>query len=173
MPLGVIVDTSFLITLVGEARRNHEAAVAYWKQIKETGIPIYLSTIVVSEFEVRQVIDDDIRLACVPVLFTWQHALRAAKFQKLRDREREKAEGDDRTVVSDDIKIIAQAVELNVSYAITDDHNTFAKFTARWREEGRITFQTLILRDGFTKAHFEPPKRLTAEDLFANRPTPE
>jgi predicted nucleic acid-binding protein len=167
MSLGVILDTSFLITLAGEKRENHAAAVAYWKHFKESGIPIYLSTIVVSEFEVKQAIDDGMRLSCIPALFTWQDALRTSKLARLRKRAQEQAEGDDRVAVSDDIKIIAQAVERDVAYAITDDCDTFAKFALRWREEGHVNFVTLALRDGFDIGYFKKggPDLLTKQGI--------
>ena len=50
MSAGVLLDTSYLITLADKNRPHHEAARRYWKYFLENEIPIYLSTVVVSEF---------------------------------------------------------------------------------------------------------------------------
>ena len=60
MSAGIILDTSFLITLAGPDRTHLTAAKNYWKHFSETGIPIYLPIIVVSEFCVRQEIPPEI-----------------------------------------------------------------------------------------------------------------
>lgn len=160
MPSGVLIDTSFLITLADNTRANHAAAVQYWKHFKDSGMPIYLSVIVVSEFEVRQEIPEGIRQACVPLVFNWSDAALTAKF----DRHREKEEG---TAVKDDIKLIAQAVGHDVAFVITDDHQTFAKYSNRLREAGRVKFNTLVLRDGFDVGHFRKggPDLLTQQGI--------
>lgn len=150
MGVGALVDTGFLISLAREDRDNHDAAVAYWRYLRENNILIFLSVIVVSEFEVKQPIDDRIRRACIPLLFNWNDATCAAEF----DRIREKESGAERQAVKDDIKIIAQAVQADVAYVITDDHNTFAKYAERLREKGLVRFSTIVLRDGFDAGHF-------------------
>jgi hypothetical protein len=47
MPAGVVLDTSFLITLAGPQRSNFKAAREYWKHFIENGIPIFLPTIAI------------------------------------------------------------------------------------------------------------------------------
>jgi len=53
-----LLDTSFLITLANPARPQHETAKRYLRECIQRQIPLYLSTIVVSEFQVRQSIND-------------------------------------------------------------------------------------------------------------------
>lgn len=154
MPQKVIVDTGFLISLGLEKRDNHLAAKAYWKHFKETGMLVYLSTIVVAEFEIVDPIDDEIRLSCIPVNFNWPDARLAAKFERFRDRAKEKEEKASRVAVRDDIKIIAQAANLEVDYVITDDHDTFERYYTRLRDESLVNFKILVLRDGFDIGHF-------------------
>ena len=55
---GALVDTSFLISLVKPAEANHGAAKSYYKGCLERQIPLYLSTIVISEFTVKQAVID-------------------------------------------------------------------------------------------------------------------
>lgn len=42
MPAGVILDTSFLITLADPKRSNHGVARRYWRHFAEQSIPVYL-----------------------------------------------------------------------------------------------------------------------------------
>ena len=48
MAAGILIDTSFLITLADKSRKHHDAARKYWRHFLENQIPIFLSTIVVS-----------------------------------------------------------------------------------------------------------------------------
>lgn len=50
MPAGVVLDTSYLITLAKPDRANHGVAQNYWQYFCENEIPIYLSMIMVAEF---------------------------------------------------------------------------------------------------------------------------
>lgn len=45
MAAGVLLDTSFLITLAGKNRAHHETARRYWQHFLENQIPIFLSSI--------------------------------------------------------------------------------------------------------------------------------
>lgn len=65
MAAGVLIDTSFFITLADSNRKHNEAARRYWRHFLESQIPIYLSTIVASEFCVKQEIPADILRCCV------------------------------------------------------------------------------------------------------------
>lgn len=86
MPAGVMLDTSFLITLAGRERPHHEAARRYWQHFMESEIPVFLSTIVVSEFCIRQEIPADLLRSCVVCPFNWDDAQRAAKLDWSRLR---------------------------------------------------------------------------------------
>ena len=161
--VGVLVDTAFLITLADETktRVNHETALAYWKYFRENRVPIYLSAIVVSEYEVEHPINEKVRSACVPLVFDLEAGALAAHFDKQRERE----PGVARQAVKDDLKIIAQAVSRDVAYVITDDHDTFAKYAERLREAGQVRFAMVLLRDGFDVGYF----RIGGQDLLTNQ----
>ena len=148
MSAGVVIDTSFLITLAGPGRANHEAARRYWRHFVEEGIPIYLPTIVVSEFQVRQEIPPEILRNCVVLPFNWDDAVRAAKLDPTGfDRE-----GESRVALKDDVKIIAQAMVKDAAFLITDDKNTFFRFAERQVELGHASFRPIKLADGFDRA---------------------
>ena len=42
---GVLLDTSFLISLANPARKHHAVAVRYFKFLAAEGVPMFLSTI--------------------------------------------------------------------------------------------------------------------------------
>lgn len=54
----VLLNTSFLISFSDPMRPHHSAANMYYLECVRRQIPMYLSTIVVSEFQVKQAIND-------------------------------------------------------------------------------------------------------------------
>ena len=58
MKISVLLDTSFLISLVDRNRVNHNTAVLYYKLLLEQQTPIYFSSIVAAEIAIKQPITD-------------------------------------------------------------------------------------------------------------------
>ena len=56
--ISILVDTSFLITLADPARRNHEVAKTYFRLCLKANVPLYLSAILASEFQVKQAVNN-------------------------------------------------------------------------------------------------------------------
>ncbi len=108
MPAGVVLDTSFLITLADAGRAHHTTARQYWRHfLAPPMIAMYLPTIVVSEFYIRQKLPPEILRACIILPFNWEDATKAAELNfSLVARK-----GESRTALKDDVKIVAQAVE--------------------------------------------------------------
>jgi PIN domain nuclease of toxin-antitoxin system len=50
----VLLDTSFLISLVNGNRPNHKTAAQYYCYLLQNNLPMYLSAIAASEFCVKQ-----------------------------------------------------------------------------------------------------------------------
>jgi predicted nucleic acid-binding protein len=152
MAAGVLIDTSFFITLADNKRKHNETARRYWKHFLENRIPIYLSTIVVSEFCVKQEIPPDILRCCIVLPFNWEDAQRAAKL----DWKRLRRAGVERDALKDDIKIIAQAAVRDAEFVITDDKDTFFAYCRSFKDSGEVQFKTIKLEDGFDRAFFDP-----------------
>jgi predicted nucleic acid-binding protein len=152
MPAGVVLDTSFLITLADPARAHHETARRYWRHFAEQGLPIFLPTIVVSEFCIRQEIPPEILRACVVLPFNWDDAMQAATL----DFSKADREGQSRDALKDDVKIIAQAMVKDAAWIITDDKDTLYKFARELTTAGKATFRAIKLEDGFELAFFDP-----------------
>jgi len=54
----VLLDTSFLISLSDPTRTYHTVAGQYYRECVHRQVPMYLSAIVISEFQVKQAIND-------------------------------------------------------------------------------------------------------------------
>lgn len=163
MATGVLIDTSFLITLAGPNRLHHHAARKYWQYFLENQIPVFLSTIVVSEFCIKQEIPPDLLRCCVLLPFNWDDAQRAAKL----DWKRLRPEGVERSALKDDIKIIAQAAGADVEYVITDDTESFFRYCKILKEGGDVKFKAIKLEDGFDSAFFNNGQRNFDDGLEA------
>lgn len=147
----VLLDTSFLISLSDPSRINHEAAVAYYRECTRRQVPMYLSTIVISEFQVKQAINDLPLRNFVVLPFNVDHAMRCGLIIRQMARDPE----DDRVRVKDDFKLLAQCDCEAISHLISEDASTLAKYLDRARETGLATTKAVLLRDGFDAAWFE------------------
>ena len=155
MPAGALLDTSFLITLAGRDRQHHEAAKRYWKYLLENQIPLYLSTIVVSEFSVKQALGPEILRHCVLRPFNYQDALKSAELHKIRYS----AAGTTRDALKDDLKLIAQAEIAQAEFLITDDSDTMFKFIEHLKRAGVVSVTAIKLEDGFDSSIFRGGQR--------------
>lgn len=147
----VLLDTSFLISLSDPARPHHEAAVAYYKECVRLQVPMYLSTIVISEFQVKQAINDLPLRNFVVLPFNVDHAMSCGLIIRQMARDPE----DDRVRVKDDFKLLAQCDCEAISHLITEDASTLAKYLDRARNSGLAITKVILLREGFDAAWFE------------------
>ena len=161
MPAGVLLDTSFLITLAGSNRTNHQVARRYWKYFLESQIPLFLSTVVVSEFSIKQALGPEILRRCVVLPFNYQDALKSADLHKLRYS----AAGLSRDALKDDLKLIAQAETAQAEYLITDDADSMFKFVEHLRAAGAVSVKAIKLGDGFDGSVFNRGQRDFDEQL--------
>lgn len=147
----VLLDTSFLISLSDPARANHATAVQYYKECVHRQVPMYLSTIVISEFQVRQAINDLPLRNFVVLPFNVDHAMRCGLIirQMVRDPE------DDRVRVKDDFKLLAQCDCEAITHLISEDASTLAKYLDRARDTGLAATKVVLLSHGFDTAWFE------------------
>ena len=147
----VLLDTSFLISLSDPTRTHYAAAVQYYKECVHRQVPMYLSTIVISEFQVKQAINDLPLRNFVVLPFNVDHAMRCGLIIRQMTRDPD----DDRVRVKDDFKLLAQCDCEAMSHLISEDASTLAKYLDRARDAGLATTQVVLLRDGFDSAWFE------------------
>ena len=112
---------------------------------------MYLSTIVISEFQVKQAINDLPMRNFVVLPFNVDHAMSCGLIIRTMPRDPE----DDRVRVKDDFKLIAQCDCEIISHLLTEDANTLAKYLNRARDAGLAATKVVLLKAGFDAAWFE------------------
>lgn len=118
-------------------------------------MPLYLSAIVASEFQVGQPVTDLPLRNFVILPFNIDHAMTAGLL--MRGFERDAA--DRRDVVKEDVKLIAQAICESITHILTEDRRTLAKYVHRFNAAGQSAIQTVLLVDGFDAAWFNNGQR--------------
>ena len=90
------------------------------------------------------------------------HAIRAASlFRALREDTTEQTE-ERRPIIINDLKILAQAEEDQISVILTEDANTLSRLATRLRRRSAVSVRVLLLTEGFTPGRLENP----AQDEF-------
>lgn len=147
MRSGAVLDAGFLITLVDAQRGAHETAKRYYRYFLENGAPLYLPTVVASEFCIKQPITD-LPLHNFKVLpFNLVDAIRCADMNHSYYRDKEGV--GQRDSVKDDFKIIAQAEEQEAMFLLTEDTNTMSACCRCLRDEDKIAFDIIEISKGF------------------------
>lgn len=142
----VLLDTSFLISFSDSNRPHHTTAVQYYKECIRSHVRMILSTIVVSEFEVRQRLADLGLRNFFMLPFNIDHAMACGRLVGELPRD----DGDDRVRVKDDMKLLAQCECEPIAYLLTEDASTLTKYAARI--PGGV--KSVLLKHGFDAAHF-------------------
>ncbi|MEE9369673.1 MAG: hypothetical protein V3V05_12555 [Pontiella sp.] len=110
-------------------------------------MPLYLPTVVASEFGIKQPVTD-LPLHNFKVLpFNLAESIRCADLNV--SYYREKIGQGQRDAVKDDFKIIAQAEEQYALFLLTEDRNTMSTYCEYLRNDNRINFKVLELSQGF------------------------
>jgi predicted nucleic acid-binding protein len=146
-----LLDTSFLISLSDPARAHHAATNQYYKECIHRRVPMFLSTIVISEFQVRQAINDLPLRNFIVLPFNVDHAMACGLLLRAQERDPE----DDRVRVKDDFKLLAQCQCEGISHVLSEDMNTLAKYLDRHREQGVLSARCVLLRGGYDASWFE------------------
>lgn len=138
MTISLLLDTSFLISLVDEDRPNHQVAKQYYQMLVQQQHPLCFSTIVAAEFSIKQPIVELPLKNFRIIPFNLPHAIQAARLWNALRRD----EGDARSVARDDVKLIAQAEHESIPFILTEDASTFYKYCERLRKEGHCESQS-------------------------------
>jgi len=152
----VLLDTSFLITLADPQRLHHQTAEWYFRELVKRQITIYLSTIVISEFEVRQRASDLPLRNMVILPFNIDHAISCGTLVARFPREA----GDDRVRIKDDCKLIAQTECENITHLLTEDKNSLVKYIERVAAQGHQVARPILLSGGRDAAWFNNGQRV-------------
>jgi predicted nucleic acid-binding protein len=149
MTAPVLLDTSFLISLVDRNRLNHEVAARYYKLLLEQQFPLYFSAIVAAEFAIKQAITDLPLKNFRAIPFNIPHSIEAARIWNLLGK---RDSDDNRSVVRDDVKLMAQASHEAIPFILTEDASTLYKYCERMRHSGDLNIRAIKLADGFNSS---------------------
>lgn len=151
--LTVLVDTSFLITVYDKDRANHALALKYYKYFIKNSIKMYLSSIVVSEFQQMQSIVDLINTGNYILLpYNYDDAIKTAEVSyNLGGTDRR---GDSNPKYKDDLKLMGQAESNSTDFIITEDESTLARYCEKLSKAGIFKPKIIIVKNGFDTSAF-------------------
>ncbi len=152
MSASVLLDTSFLISLVDSNRPHHLVAVRYFRLMLEAQIPMYFSAIAAAEFSIKQPITDLPLQHFRHLPFNITHGKVAGElWSALWQRE----DGHIRHVARDDIKLIAQACHEGIPFILTEDGVTLARYCERVTSAGSAKVKAIVLSQEFDDYAFD------------------
>jgi hypothetical protein len=142
----VILDTSYCIHLVNEKSSLHNNAWDYFSHFVENAIVMYLSTIVISEYSVKDS-PENLPIESFRILtFDYQDSVNAGNFMR-QIYEKVPKEGNysnpfQRTVVKNDVNLLAQAYTKSISGIIAIDSGIKSVYIPAINEfqTGSLTF---------------------------------
>jgi hypothetical protein len=145
----VLLDTSFLISLVDASRENHNKATEFYKYFIDNKIAMVLSAIVTSEFCIKQPITDLPLENFRPLPFNLPDSYHISNL--FEDKFKNVDNGISRVSVKDDYKIASQCNFNNITYLLTEDEPLFTLLNSL-RSEKNINFKPLLLQEGYEKS---------------------
>ena len=123
----VLLDTSFCIRLLKKDEPLHQNAFEYFQYFLEQKIELYISTIAIAEYSVK---DDPVNLPLKMmkiIPFDFFDGKIAGEFHSILLEQKNITQAIDRNVVKDDCKLIAQLYNRKIEGYITKDRKSFGQ----------------------------------------------
>ena len=149
---GVLLDTSFLISFADPTRKHHAVAVQFFKHFAAEGIPMFLSTIVASEFHQKQPVTELPLDAVIVLPFNLIDAMHAADLDFTLYKG---TPGVARDALKDDFKLLGQVKAQDIAFVITEDEKSLYRFCRELREKHVLGARAIKLEDGFDTSYFD------------------
>lgn len=141
----ILLDTSFCIRLLKSNDVLHQNAKDYFKYFLEKKIEIYLSSIVVAEYAVK---DDpaNLPLEFVKIIpFDFFDGKTAGEFHSILLNHKVQVANIERNVIKDDCKLMAQLFNRNIQGYITKDRKSFSQIIAPIQSSKSFAIELLDL----------------------------
>ena len=146
------VDTNFLIKLLNNQDSAHKNALAYFKYFLENQIVIIVSSIAIGEYCVKGEITHLPLKNLQTLNYNVLHAIKAGKCGAIAFNARKTKQIDvDRIVITNDIKLFAQAEVEKVDYYVTGDVKSKAVFDLLRKETG-LSYQFIDINDNIQQS---------------------
>jgi len=141
----ISLDTSFCIRLLKQDDPLHTNAYEYFQYFLENKIEMYLSTIVISEYSVKDEITN-LPLQTMKIIpFDFLDGKIAGEFYSILTSNKTNVQGIERLVVKDDCKLIAQIFNRKIEAYITKDRKSFSQFFEPLQKEKKFSLLFLDL----------------------------
>lgn len=147
----ILLDTSFCIRLLKSNDPLHKNAKDYFKYFLEQKIEIYISSIVIAEYSVK---DDanNLPLEFVKIIpFDFFDGKTAGEFHSILINKKEQVAGIERNVIKDDCKILAQIFNRGIGAYITKDKKSFSQIFYPMQNAKGFTIELLDLEIPFNE----------------------
>ncbi len=141
----VLLDTSFCIRLLKKDDSLHSNAYEYFEYFLNNKIEMYLSSIVISEYSVKDNVNN-LPLQTMKIIpFDFFDGQIAGEFYSFLSENKQHTQGLERLVVKDDCKLIAQIFNRNIDAFITKDRKSFNQFFHPLQKEKKFGVTLLDL----------------------------
>lgn len=141
----ILLDTSFCIRLLKSNDDLHQNAKDYFKYFLEKKIEIFLSSIVIAEYSVKDN-PANLPLDFVKIIpFDFFDGKTAGEFHAILLNHKEQVVNIERNVIKDDCKLMAQLFNRNIQGYITKDRKSFSQIITPIQASKKITLELLDL----------------------------
>jgi predicted nucleic acid-binding protein len=123
----ILLDTSFCIRLLKSNDALHQNAKDYFKYFLEQRVEIYLSSIVIAEYSVKDNANN-LPLEFVKIVpFDFFDGRTAGEFHSILINNKDQVANIERNIIKDDCKLLAQIFNRKIGAYITKDKKSFGK----------------------------------------------
>jgi len=141
----ILLDTSFCIRLLKSNDDLHQNAKDYFKYFLEKKIEIFLSSIVIAEYSVKDN-PANLPLDFVKIIpFDFFDGKTAGEFHAILLNHKEQVVNIERNVIKDDCKLMAQLFNRNIQGYITKDRKSFSQIITPIQASKKFTLELLDL----------------------------
>ncbi|MFZ2325180.1 MAG: PIN domain-containing protein [Ignavibacteriaceae bacterium] len=147
----ILLDTSFFIRLLNENDSLHQNTLDYYKFFLEKQFTLKCSTISISEYCVRGLLEE-LPLKDIQILpFNINHAQKAGEFARIIFENKGKLETEKRNIIPNDTNLFAQAeVENDITSFATSDEECI-KIYNLLKQSHNLKFDTINIRQPFNE----------------------
>jgi len=123
----ILLDTSFCIRLLKNNDALHQNAKDYFKYFLEQKVEIYLSSIIIAEYSVKDDVNN-LPLEFVKIVpFDFFDGRTAGEFHSIIINNKDQVANIERNVIKDDCKLLAQIFNRKIGAYITKDKKSFGQ----------------------------------------------